>query len=64
MAVSVVVKSILARSFLLGHAIFAIFLVVGIKEDKRFWWLAAILFPLVVESVFTVGYRKSKEYKW
>jgi hypothetical protein len=61
---AVLLKSILARAFLSGHAVFAIYLVVDIKKDKKYWWLAAILFPLVIESVYTVGYRKSRQYKW
>lgn len=64
MVLAVFVKSILARAFLLGHAIFAIYLVVDIKQNKTYWWLVAMLLPLILESIFTLGYRKNKEYKW
>ena len=64
MALSVFVKSVLARVILFGHSLFAVSIVVDIKESKRYWWLAAVLFFLVIESFVTICLRKSKEYKW
>lgn len=64
MALSIFVKSVLARVIFFSHAFFAIYIVVSIKNDVRFWWLSFILILLLIESIVTILFRKSKEYKW
>ena len=56
-------SAILTRVLFLLHGIVSVHLVVLLKQNTNYYWLCTGLVLLIFESMFTILYRKGKEYK-
>lgn len=57
-------KAITTRAIFAIHGLIAIWRTADVKQTA-FWWILAIpIFGLLMESLFTIIYRKGLEWKW
>lgn len=59
-----IIKAILVRLVLLVHSLLAIWRVVNIANDEKFWYLAIADGVFLLEGIVTIIARKGMEYKW
>ncbi|CAK9300047.1 unnamed protein product [Gordionus sp. m RMFG-2023] len=57
-------KAIFVR-FIFGlHSFLTIWRVVAVKRNPLYWYMAFLLWPMIVETTVAIIVRKGKEYKW
>lgn len=58
------VKAIVVRLVLVIHSLLAVWRVVSIVEDDKYWWLAIVDVGIILEGFVSIIARKGEEYKW
>lgn len=58
------IKAILTRIIFSAHSLLAIWHLVIIKEDHKYWTLCGPLLLLLLEGIFTIMIKKTQEWRW
>ncbi|XP_017052392.1 transmembrane protein 26 [Drosophila ficusphila] len=58
------IKAILTRIIFSAHSLLAIWQVVAIKSDIKYWALCGPLVLLLLEGIFTIMIKKTQEWRW
>lgn len=59
-----IIKATLVRIVLLIHSLLAIWRVVNIAGNQKFWYLAIADGAFLIEGLLTIIARRGMEYKW
>ena len=58
------IKAIITRIMFGTHGVIAIWQVTQYKKNPIYWSLSAPIGLLVFEGIFTLGIKKSQEWRW
>ena len=62
--VSLVLKTVAARSLFVSYGILAVWRVTVTTGNKSYWFLLMTLVPVVMELMYISVYRNFKPFKW
>lgn len=57
-------RALLIRLTFVIHSVIGVWLIVGVKDDKWYWYLISPTFFMILETVTTLTLRRNLEWRW
>jgi hypothetical protein len=57
-------RAVLVRLLFAVHGLICVWLLVSVTHDMRYWYMACVMWLLLLEMAVTLGKKGGKEWKW